>query len=151
MPVNNHEGHEDFRAFAVSIRPAREHPPAHRGPIDGGAAQIHGDDAARVRDVVQRVGVEDDEVGALAGGERARRRSSAGTRAALRVAATITCIGVMPAATMSAISTCAAHGVLPSVPSAIFTPAPFSFARLRAWIPKAPGLPADRSRLPAAS
>ena len=61
-----------------------------------------------------------------------------GTRtnvAALRVAAMITCAGVMPAATMSAISTCGAHGVLPSVPTAIVTPAAESFARLRAWMP----------------
>ena len=59
------------------------------------------------------------------------RRNSA----ALRVDATITCIGVMPDAAMSAISRCADQGMLPSVPSAIRTPAPLSFARLRAWIP----------------
>ena len=56
--------------------------------------------------------------------------------AAVRVAATITCAGVIPAATMSSISACGPHGVLPSVPSAIFTPAAFIFARLRAWMPK---------------
>ena len=38
---------------------------------------------------------------------------------------------VIPAATMSSISTCGAHGVLPSVPSAIVTPASDSFFRLR--------------------
>ena len=56
--------------------------------------------------------------------------------APLLVAATITCIGVMPAATMSAISTCGAYGVLPSVPTTMRTPAAFIFARLRAWIPQ---------------
>ena len=55
-----------------------------------------------------------------------------GLSAPFFVAATITCAGVMPAATMSAISTWGAHGVLPSVPSAIFTPSLLKRARLRA-------------------
>ena len=59
-----------------------------------------------------------------------RRRNCA----PLRVAATITCIGVIPAATMSSISTCGAYGVLPSVPTTILMPAALSFARLRAWM-----------------
>src|SRR5580765_890825 len=62
----------------------------------------------------------------------AMRRNSA----ELRVAATITCIGVIPAATMSRISSCAPHARLPSVPSVMRAPAAFSRARLRAWIPK---------------
>ena len=37
----------------------------------------------------------------------------------------------MPDATMSAISTCGAHGVLPSVPTVIFTPAADIFAEQR--------------------
>ena len=61
----------------------------------------------------------------------ASRRNSA----ELRVAATMTCIGVIPASTMSSISSCGPHGRLPSVPSVMRTPAAFSFARLRAWIP----------------
>ena len=36
--------------------------------------------------------------------------------APLLVAATITCVGLIPAATMSAISKCGAYGVFPSVP-----------------------------------
>ena len=48
------------------------------------------------------------------------------------VAATITCAGVIPAATMSAISACGPHGVLPSVPRAMVTPAALSFAKFRA-------------------
>jgi hypothetical protein len=50
------------------------------------------------------------------------------------VAATITCAGVIPAATMSSISTCGAHGVLPSVPSAIVTPHPTSSSGCDPWI-----------------
>ena len=46
--------------------------------------------------------------------------------AALRVDATITCAGVMPLATISAISSCAAHGIGPSVPRAILIPFAFS-------------------------
>src|SRR5688572_10395544 len=41
-------------------------PRVQRGAVHGRSAQIHGRDAARVRDVVERVGVEDDEVRALA-------------------------------------------------------------------------------------
>jgi hypothetical protein len=52
--------------------------------------------------------------------------------AALRVEATMTCAGVMPAAAISAISTWWLQMIPPSVPSAIFTPAALSFARLRA-------------------
>src|SRR5438094_676402 len=48
--------------------------------------------------------------------------------APLRVAATMTCIGVIPAATMSSISRCGAYGVLPSVPTTTFTPAAVRFA-----------------------
>jgi hypothetical protein len=44
-------------------------------------------------------------------------------------------IGVIPAITISCISSCGPHGRLPSVPSVIRTPSAFSRARLRAWIP----------------
>src|SRR2546423_2998762 len=54
--------------------------------------------------------------------------------APLLVAATITCVALIPAATMSAISKCGAYGVFPSVPTTMRTPAAFIFARLRAWI-----------------
>ena len=47
----------------------------------------------------------------------------------------MTCIGGTPAATMSNISSCGAHGRLPSVPRTRRTPAAYIFARLRAWIP----------------
>ena len=47
-------------------------------------------------------------------------------------AATITWAGVIPASTISSISSCGPQGRLPSVPSTMRTPAAFSFARLRA-------------------
>src|SRR5262249_41210907 len=55
--------------------------------------------------------------------------------APLRVAATTTCAGVIPASTMSSISSCGAHALLPSVPIVMRTPAAFIRFRLRAWMP----------------
>src|SRR5438093_4240332 len=65
------------------------------------------------------------------------RSVSRSNSAELRVAATMTWAGVIPDATMSAISACGLQLALPSVPSATLMPAALSFARLRAWIPKA--------------
>ena len=75
-----------------------------------------------VGDVVERVGVEHDEVGALAGVHRPRVLSP-GIPPSSASLPRCTWAGVMPDATMSAISTCGPHGVLPSVPSAMRTPA----------------------------
>ena len=52
--------------------------------------------------------------------------------APLLVAATITCAGVIPAATMSSISKCGAYGVLPSVPTTMRVPVSLFLVRLRA-------------------
>ena len=73
---------------------------------------------ARIRDVVERIRIEHDEGPRSCRRPRCRRRAAAGARRASGRGG-ITCAGVNPAATMSAISRCAPHGTLPSVPSAI--------------------------------
>ena len=117
------------------------------GAIDLHASQIDPRDPAGVSDVVQRVGVEDDEVGALASGDRAELIEPQDLRRRARRGDDRLAPASCPAATMSASSACAdqPYGAPTpaSVPNAMRTPAADSFARLRAWTSKSRGRGGD--------
>ena len=84
--------HHGLLAAGERARPLRP----ERRAIDFRPAQIHRRDPSRVGQVVERIRVEDDEVGALAWRNRSHVLEAQELRA-VRVAATSTCCGVMPA------------------------------------------------------
>ena len=135
-----HPGHPwlrlPVRDFTVPCQRRARHCDQDRlRAVDGRAAQIDRRDFSRVVDVVQRIGVEHDEVGALAGLQRARvgdpqelgavagRRDDAPAPASCRPAP---CPPSPRAGPTAGCRRC---------PCTMRTPAAFILARLRAWMP----------------
>src|SRR5262245_26746305 len=70
--LNTRPAHPSGNKTWMAATSAAMTPSGQPGAVDRRSAQVYGGDPPRVGDVVERIGVEHDEVGALAGLQRAR-------------------------------------------------------------------------------